>query len=111
MIDQGVFAHAMSDIERKLKVFRRNDIVNRTVMALAVVASIALSAGVGAYAVEWEREQQAILLSPPPNWDEQAYLKKYKDVREMVARGRFESGWHHYLANGVNESRKVPWLD
>ncbi|MFQ5745429.1 MAG: hypothetical protein ACE5HV_17890 [Acidobacteriota bacterium] len=44
--------------------------------------------------------------APPPNWDEQLYLSENPDVAAAVRRGRFRSGWQHYLANGVEKGRK-----
>lgn len=42
----------------------------------------------------------------PPNWDEQQYLSNNPDVAAAVRRGRFKSGWRHYLFTGVEEARK-----
>lgn len=100
----------MSDIEARLRRFRRADTINRVSMALAFAVVLALSSGFGLFALEWESAQQAKLLSPPPNWDEAAYLAENPDVQTLIDKGRFESGWHHYLANGINEDRRPPGL-
>ena len=101
----------MSDVEVKLEQFRRNDRLGRILMVLAIVGGLAISAGAGFGFVLWERSQQAELLTPPANWNEERYLERYPDVRQLVERGRFESGWHHFLANGINENRKAPGLE
>jgi hypothetical protein len=43
----------------------------------------------------------------PDEWDEAAYLKANPDVAAVVARGTFINGYHHYLAAGRHEGRKM----
>jgi len=94
-----------SDIQQKLKEFRTQDIRSRFAM---VAVTLAVLAGFAGWTwIEVQRfagiEQE---FAPPPNWDEQQYLSNNPDVAAAVRRGRFKSGWRHYLFTGVEEARK-----
>ncbi len=93
------------DIQDKLKEFRRGKILSRLVLVAVVLA---VSVGFAVWI--WIYTQREALIeqqfAPPPNWDEQLYLSKNPDVAEAVRRGRFKSGWRHYVIHGVEEGRK-----
>ena len=93
------------DIQEKIKEFRREDI-----LLITIVAPILLTAVAGFSVWFWIAIQRETLaekqLAPPPNWDEAQYLSKNPDVAAAVRRGRFKSGWRHYLIRGVGEGRQ-----
>lgn len=43
---------------------------------------------------------------PPPDFDEDAYLRTYPDVAAEVTAGRLQSGFVHYLLHGRHEGRE-----
>ncbi len=45
------------------------------------------------------------------DFDEEAYLVRYKDIATAVAEGRIASGWAHYDAHGRMEGRKANNFD
>jgi hypothetical protein len=93
------------DRQEKIKEFRIQDI-----LTFFVVAAISLAVVAGFAVWIWVEMQRTARieqeLAPPPNWDEQLYLSKNPDVAAAVWRGRFKSGWQHYVAVGVEEGRK-----
>jgi hypothetical protein len=48
--------------------------------------------------------------SPPPDFDEMAYLEANPDIAAAVNRGDFKNGFIHYLRHGFHEGRKRPSL-
>lgn len=44
---------------------------------------------------------------PPADWDEEAYLKKNRDVRKAVNIGAMPSGYWHYMKYGKKEERAL----
>lgn len=45
--------------------------------------------------------------SDAPTWFfEYGYLNCNPDIRNAVANGEFQSGWHHYRLYGINEHRR-----
>jgi hypothetical protein len=95
----------VTDIQEKIKKFRRKDI-----LSIFVFAAISLAVVAGFAKWIWIKIQHQALIeqqfAPPPNWDEQQYLSKNPDVAEAVRRGRFKSGWKHYVVHGVEEKRR-----
>jgi hypothetical protein len=51
-----------------------------------------------------------IKVAPAPDFDEQAYLQRYSDVRRAVEEGRISCGFAHYVHFGRNESRERPTI-
>ena len=45
----------------------------------------------------------------PTNWDDLIYLAMYPDVKNAVEKGHLESGYAHYLKNGIKEGRQPAW--
>ena len=43
--------------------------------------------------------------TPPPDWQERAYLAANPDVADAVRNGLFESGYEHYRMAGLREGR------
>jgi hypothetical protein len=92
------------DTAARLQEYRSRDMRSRL-----VIAAVTLVLVVGSAAWIWDdmtkfsRIQQEA--AAPPNWDEQQYLSKNPDVAIAVKRGRFTSGWKHYLIHGVDEGR------
>ena len=92
-------------MQDKLKEIRREKTPSRLVL-VAVVLAVSVGFAVWIYA---HTQREALIeqqFAPPPNWDEQLYLSKNPDVAEAVRRGRFKSGWRHYVIRGVEEGRK-----
>lgn len=50
--------------------------------------------------------EHGIVISPPSNFDEEAYLAMYPDVAKAVSSGRLQSGYLHYALNGHLEGRR-----
>jgi len=48
----------------------------------------------------------SVRLPIPPDFNETAYLARYPDVAAVVAAGRMQSGYLHYLLYGHNEKRE-----
>lgn len=49
--------------------------------------------------------------TPPPNWNEAAYLAKHPDVAAGVKSGAIPSGLWHYLKSGQKEGRALAGLE
>lgn len=47
-------------------------------------------------------------LLPPPDFDEERYLRENTDLHEFVETGRFASGYDHYMKYGRHEGRHRP---
>ncbi len=94
-----------SDIQQKLKEFRKQDIRLRLVIAAVMLA---VSAGLSGWIwIEMQRlDRTEQKFAPPSNWDEQQYLSKNPDVAAAVRRGGYISGWQHYFIYGAEEGRK-----
>lgn len=43
---------------------------------------------------------------PPPDFDEEAYLRNYPDIRQAIEKGQFPSAFAHYMLHGKAEGRK-----
>lgn len=48
------------------------------------------------------------LLFDEKSFDEEGYLRMHPDVAQSIARGEFESGYHHFLVHGFREGRTLP---
>jgi glycosyltransferase involved in cell wall biosynthesis len=50
--------------------------------------------------------EREINITPPPIFDEDAYLSRYPDVAEVVRSGGMPNGYYHYICYGKAEGRR-----
>lgn len=56
------------------------------------------------------RRSLKIKVAPAPDFDEQAYLRRYSDVKRAVEEGRISCGFAHYVHFGRKERRERPTI-